>query len=241
MSGHPFDDRFAHESFGVIAAAHNHGSGPRLFMSSHRTHHSVTVRISAAYVSRALSNDYVGEGDQFVEIEMTEAQWAAFISRTNSGNGHPCTIRYYRAGDLKKAAPPPEAGGTRETFSKELREHAKKMTAGLRAAVSALDRILAGGPVSKTKLKEARDDLSKAFANDFIDGGLGFTMAQGELWLDKMVESAKVEIGAHAAAGLRGIALEAVASTMSPAEKEALLAEIKGASALRIPTDGGHS
>lgn len=217
-----------HESFGAIGAFHVSGNH-KLFMSPHKHQHFVTVRITTATVRRELSNDYFfGEREIIAEVHMSEAQWAHFVSAPNQGSGSPCTIGYYRDGELKKVEPPPDHAGHRETFAKELREHAANALKGVRSALGALDRVLAGGPVSKAAIKEIRHDLSMAMEND-IDAGMGFVLQQGEEWVDRVVEAGKTELEAHQLAGLRGLALESISSHLDPKAKERLLKGITAA------------
>lgn len=212
---------YKHDSFGSIYAAHQSGSGKRLFMSPHNRHHSVVVRVGRSQLTRDLSHDFFHGGiEDIVEVEMSAAQWAHFVSSPNQGTGTPCTLRYYRDGRLIQAPEPPEVGSTRETFSEELSARAKRILAGVQAALASLDRLLAGGPVKKGDLETVRSDLSKSLAND-VDGGMGYTMRQAEEWLDKMVNEARSEAEAALMIGMRRIALDAIAQQMTPEEREA--------------------
>ena len=87
-----FDE--THPAFGMIGASRvqNGGGGAILFDSDIRHQHSVRVRISTASRDRHLNRDWIRDDKQFVEVEMSEAQWASFVSSMNS-QGVPCTIR----------------------------------------------------------------------------------------------------------------------------------------------------
>lgn len=84
-----------HPAFGLIGASRvsNSPPGATLFDSDIRHAHTVIVRIKAATRKRDLNRDWIHGRREFVEVEMSEAQWASFVSSMNSGDGVPCTIR----------------------------------------------------------------------------------------------------------------------------------------------------
>jgi hypothetical protein len=84
-----------HPAFGMIGASRvsNSNPGATLFDSDIRHQHTVIVRIATATRKRDLNRDWLYRKREFVEVEMSEAQWASFVSSMNSGSGVPCTIR----------------------------------------------------------------------------------------------------------------------------------------------------
>jgi hypothetical protein len=84
-----------HPAFGMIGASRvsNSGHGSTLFDSDIRHQHTVIVRIATATRKRDLNHDWLHRKREFVEVEMSEAQWASFVFSMNSGTGVPCTIR----------------------------------------------------------------------------------------------------------------------------------------------------
>jgi hypothetical protein len=83
-----------HPSFGLISANRVSAGPPgvSLFDSEIRHQHFITVRIATASRKRDLNRDWLHRDEEFVEIEMSESQWASFVSSMNSGSGVPCTI-----------------------------------------------------------------------------------------------------------------------------------------------------
>jgi hypothetical protein len=81
-----------HPAWGMIGASRVQGTGTTLFDSDIQHQHYVTVRISTAMRKRDLNHDWLGTDKQLIEIEMSEAQWASFVSSMNAGQGVPCTI-----------------------------------------------------------------------------------------------------------------------------------------------------
>lgn len=90
------DERGAetHPAWGLVGASRvsSGGLGASLFDSDIRHGHYVAVRLSRASRRRDLNRDYKHGEEQLVEITMSEAQWASFVSTMNVGQGVPCTI-----------------------------------------------------------------------------------------------------------------------------------------------------
>lgn len=86
-----------HPAFGLIGA-HRVSVGPSgavLFDSEIRHRQTVIVTLYAANRARELNSDYIGTESRLpiVRVEMSLAQWAAFVSSFGQGDGVPCTIR----------------------------------------------------------------------------------------------------------------------------------------------------
>ena len=82
-----------HPAWGLIGAsrvsANPHAA---LFDSDIQHQHYVVVRLRRASRRRTLGSDRTHGEEQIVEIAMSEAQWASFVSTMNVGDGVPCTI-----------------------------------------------------------------------------------------------------------------------------------------------------
>lgn len=89
---HGFRNVARHPAFGVISASRINGS-KNLFGSN--VGHSGFIRIT---IRRAEMIDYEGihshlMGNEYIaEVDLSEAQWVALVSRMNHGEGTPCTI-----------------------------------------------------------------------------------------------------------------------------------------------------
>jgi hypothetical protein len=90
------DTRDRHPAFGMISVARWHGGQNRLFDSDIEHSDTIVVQVSTAYRDRSSgSHDYIHQGDEIVEVQMSMAQWASFVSSMNT-TGVPCTIRRHR-------------------------------------------------------------------------------------------------------------------------------------------------
>ncbi|HEX7088665.1 MAG TPA: hypothetical protein VF192_00920 [Longimicrobiales bacterium] len=86
-----------HPAWGLIGAyrVQNGLPGAVLFDSDIRHGNTVRIRLSQAVRQRDLHRDWHGTTGRagIVEVEMSEAQWASFVSSMNVGDGVPCTLR----------------------------------------------------------------------------------------------------------------------------------------------------
>lgn len=93
----PTEDEYGHEEHPawVLIGASRVSSTPGavLFDSDIRHQHYVVVRIAPARRKRDLHHDWLGSTRApYVEVAMSEAQWASFVSSMNAGDGVPATL-----------------------------------------------------------------------------------------------------------------------------------------------------
>lgn len=80
-----------HPAFGQIGASRV--SGGRILYGSDFIHrHYVTVTIRRSTLTRDINHDWPHGHDELIEVALSEAQWATFVSTLNSGLGVQCTI-----------------------------------------------------------------------------------------------------------------------------------------------------
>lgn len=83
----------SHPAFAVIGAHRVSGGDTVLFDSDIKHSHKIVVTVSRATRQRDLHRDWIhGENTSLIEVEMSEAQWASFVSSMNT-TGVPCTLR----------------------------------------------------------------------------------------------------------------------------------------------------
>lgn len=85
-----------HPSFGMIGASRVSCSPPgkSLFDSEIRHQHYVRLTIQRAHRRRELNHDWIHGDQELIEVAMSEAQWASFVSSMNT-SGVSCTIQRY--------------------------------------------------------------------------------------------------------------------------------------------------
>src|SRR5206468_4534966 len=84
-----------HPAYAMIGASRVTG-GKVLFGSDFKHMNYITIRIKPGRVHRGLSNDWYGSsgGREYIEVALSEAQWAGFVSRMNVSDGVPCTVQW---------------------------------------------------------------------------------------------------------------------------------------------------
>ena len=112
-----------HPAFGMIGAYRTSISPPGavLFDSDVQHQHTVVVRIQHAERARDLHHDWIHGRKEIIEIEMSEAQWASFVSSMNTA-GVPCTLRNIQGEDIERLDYKPRL----EESMKETREAAHR-------------------------------------------------------------------------------------------------------------------
>lgn len=168
-----------HPAFAVISAVRTSGGAAVLFDSDIQHQHTITVTISRASRQRDLHRDWIhGEREHLIEVEMSEAQWASFVSSINT-TGVPCTLRRTETNQnvpgllyeprLRESMD--EVRGTarrmRDRLDAALREVEEKPTkANIRSLRNALDGIESNMTFAARSLEEHAENVVQKARND---------------------------------------------------------------------------
>jgi hypothetical protein len=145
----------SHPAWGLVSVHRVSTSPPGavLFDSDIRHSHFYRVSVERCTRARSLSRDWIhGKGRDLIEIEMSAAQWAAFVSSTDS-SGVPCTIRNDGTNwNVDGLLYEPRLHESMD----EVKEATQKMVGGLQRAIADLDAL-----DPKAGVKERRAALAK--------------------------------------------------------------------------------
>ena len=177
-----------HPAFGQIGA-HRVSGGGVLYDSEFLHQHYVTISIRTSELHRTHNRDWHFGRDEIIEVSLSEAQWATFVSSMNMGSGVPCTIQH-RDGGVVPGLPDPER--TTEKFAQELRDKLKIAE----AQVVAVQNALLAGSVNKTQAKALAARLEQVRYN--IGSNAVFVADSFDEHMETTVEKAKIEINAYA-------------------------------------------
>lgn len=139
---------------------------------------------------RGLSRDWHSAQDEYIEVSLSESQWAEFVSTLNSGMGTPCTVDFVRGiGQL------PSIVGTTdriEQFAGEVKKDVQRSLGNLDKLLSQLDETKVG--------KAAKDELVwlAKLARQDIEANLPFVAKSFDEHMEQQVQRAKTEINAYA-------------------------------------------
>jgi len=209
-----------HPAFAQIAASRVSAGGPGvpLYGSDFNHQHFVTITVRTSEERRDLSHYWHHGGRELIEVNLSEAQWATFVSSMNVGMGVPCTLTFQAA---EGAGPVPEITlrDTEKVFNEELTAKVAKMARLLQEAMDEAEPLLEGLSAKKraavmaklhTVHQEAKSNLpfvAKSFAEH----------------IEKTVEKAKIEVNAYinhavVSAGLQALQNDAILTLGRPSE-----------------------
>ena len=218
------DDEFEreHESYGILHISRTSGgSGAvRLFGSPLATHYgTIRLTISKGKWLHGLHHDrFYGMSKDFIEVEMSAAQFADAITSLNIGSGTPCTIRY--VGGQRVPDPPDhatEAEHIRDNFEKSV----DKYTAKAHEYRKVIDRLTSKLPTkAKEQIRVALDVIEDQLASN-----VPFVVKQFQEATTRITTAAKAEVDAFVtgvvrAAGLQSIAEGRLPSLLPSGDKE---------------------
>ncbi|QIV65785.1 hypothetical protein Cp1R7AA1_124 [Mesorhizobium phage Cp1R7A-A1] len=185
------EDRFGsprttttHPAFGQISGSRV--SGRAVLYGSDFTHNAaIRIRIASSELNRDLHHDWHFSRKEYIEVELSEAQWANFVSALNVGDGTPCTIRHI-GGKMMPALPDPVDRS--HQFKAEIDERLAKSLEGLRAAIKEIEEL--GLPKGKTD--KATAAMRKTLQD--LEANLPFAAQSFGKHAEGVVEKAKAEI-----------------------------------------------
>jgi hypothetical protein len=179
-------DTFKHPAFGQIVANRVNGQNKgSLYCSDFTGNSYIAVTISGSVLTRNLSSDWLFPTKEKIEVRMSEAQWATFVSAMNVGAGTPCTISH----ENHERTPPIEWGEDRSArFKLEMDETLVSAMEG----IEALSAMIHKKPMSKKARVELLLGLDRI--KDNVSGNVDFVSDQFGEHIEKTVEAAKAEV-----------------------------------------------
>ena len=205
-----FGDTYTHPAFAQIRASRCSG-GAYLYGSDFQHQHYITVRISGSVLKRNLSNEWHFDRKEMIEVALSEAQWATFVSSLNVGGGVPCTLQHLNGQPVPQLKPPTK---TTEKFSADIKAVMKEAQDDLnKIAESLMD-----GNIGKTKAKELHKSLQLIAAR--LTGSTGFVADQFDEHMEQTVEKAKVEVNAYVVGMVQKAGLDALGVKHEPISLE---------------------
>jgi hypothetical protein len=153
-------------------------------------HHSfMRIRVCRSWLLRGLSRDWYHSTLQpLIEFDLSEAQWATFISTPNSGTGTPCTLQYVNGQEVPQIPEPPKR---KEQFQVELGDTLQTAAAALKDLKLLIDEL-------KIPAKTKQAIFSRINAAQMnVDVNLKFVVNQFGEHIDTLTEHAKIEAAAY--------------------------------------------
>lgn len=153
-----------HPAFGQIGVTRRSSTpGAVLFDSDIRHGHSMVLQVSTASRHRDLNRDWIYGGEQLIEVEMSEAQWAGLVSSVNT-SGVPCTLRAREGNHMLPELPyDPRLAHSMD----EVKGAAEKYLSNIKAAMDKVDALdpKAGVKDRRAALNNLRIAINNATPN----------------------------------------------------------------------------
>lgn len=224
--------KVTHPCYATISA--NRISGSAVLFEGEVAHHGtvrLTIQEATKYEDPHSTHVHSGAGRRVAEVEMTETQWVALVSRMNHGSGTPCTLRGYRDGDKWRDVPglPYEATGAEKLTDRE-----RQIIEGTQAKI---DTALAAAREAVAKLpKKVQAEVMSALErlNQHAISNLDFSKQVLAKQNEKLVVAAKVEVDAMIAGAVTNLGLAGVEQLGA-----VLAADPKALLQLAAPKEGG--
>lgn len=175
-----------HPSYAQIGANRWVGGDVFLYGSDFRHAAGVSITIRRSELHRSLSNDWAGGGNELIEVDLSEAQWATFVSTLNSGQGTQCTLRFLPGEDI----PGIERGQDRK---KQFKLEASEALKEAEEAAKRLSELIERGG-RKAEMRDAIRVVLTAFSSH---SGVSFIADQFSEHIEKVTEHAKIEVSAY--------------------------------------------
>jgi hypothetical protein len=198
--GSPDATRATHPAFGQISASRVSG-GTYLYDSDFHHDRYITITIRRSEMDRHLARDWHHAREELIEVKLSEAQWATFVSSMNVGMGTPCTIAHINRESVAGIQGVPQR---HEQFSAEM----KARTVDARKSLDELQAGLAAMGLSQKKLTELGRLVERARAQ--IGGSAEFIAQSFDEHMERTTEEAKIEVNAYATGMVQRAGLEAL-------------------------------
>jgi hypothetical protein len=196
----------SHPAFGQISASRVSGS-QNLYGSDFSHNHYVSIRINASEMKRDLAHDWYFARKEYIEVFLSEAQWATFVSSMNHGSGPCCTISHLNGESLPEL---PAPKSRTEQLSSEVGERLNKVLASIQAAMDRVDSF----NLSKVKTKELKEDLVRAVQD--LKSNLPYVAKSFDEHAEKTVEKAKAEVHGYMVGTLMRAGIQAIQDGQLP-------------------------
>lgn len=182
----------SHESYAMLRIGRHTGHDTALFGSSIPHRDTVRLSIHPGVVERDLNHDhYYSENLRYIEVEMSQLQFAEVITSMNMGSGVPVTLRERNGKTMEK----PVFKNKRMQFEQEFKEHMEDLEARLRHLTENTEDILTNKKsINKGDRSTILNELN-ALKRELVLN-IPFIATSYNEQMDKTAQEAKAEVEA---------------------------------------------
>lgn len=192
-----------HPAFGQISVSRRNcsGGGMNLYDSDFGHNSYVSIAIKRSELYRDLSRDWHFPKEELIHIDMSESQWATFVSSFNSGSGTPCTLTWLPNEGKIPGIPSFDRS---EVFKKEMKQANQEAVDGLKSLISSIK----DSGLSKKKQEELLSDANKTLRA--LTSSIPFVNDQFEEHVENTVERGMQEIHGYINAAVNRAGIKAI-------------------------------
>lgn len=184
---------FSHPAYGTITMTTRTGGDGTLFGSDLGHNQRIAIQISTAKLHRDLHHDWIHSDKNLIELEMSHAQFARFITSNGNGSGTPVTITWLK--DVGSIPAIKNIQSKYETNRQEIKDSARAAADGMAKSVAKLGVMIESGKLSKKELRELWHAMKCQAEN--LPSNMAFAVESAEKALEQATSDAKIEIESY--------------------------------------------
>jgi hypothetical protein len=191
-----------HPAYALIGASRVNSTGTTLFDSEIVHNHFVRIQISSATRKRHLLRDWIHPDKLFISVDLSEAQWASFVSSMNVGSGVSCTLEYFNGETMPEF---PHNSRLAQSIE-ETKDAADRAYEHIKKSMAAYESLIEGNAGARLK-REALRDLHFAIEN--ASSNVEFAGKSLVEATENVVQKARADVEAFVVNKARQLGIEA--------------------------------
>lgn len=189
-----------HPAYAQIGASRVNGHA-NLYGSDFTHNGYVVIRIGDSRLHRSLHSDWHHSSKEYIEVALSEAQWATFVSTLNMGQGVTCTLQSKDGYSVPGISHPPQR---KDQFTAE-------MAAQLAQVRLEVKKLRAQIEDSKLSVAGKSTILSTLIQVEHgVGSNLDFAAKSFTEHVETVTEHAKIEVAAYAQGVLTRLGMDAL-------------------------------
>lgn len=200
-------EAWTHPAYGQLEITRTSGS-TELYDSEFRHQNFISIRLNRSELHRSLARDWHFAKDRLFEVNLSEAQWATFVSAIGTGGGVPCTVKYVAHEGHMPQIPPRKQ---EDIYQREGEKAIEETIANL----ASLRSKIADAACKLSKSQQASLILEVDRAMSKLNGTLPFIAKSFAEHMENTVEKAKAEVHGYVQAHVVRAGLAALGSPLA--------------------------
>jgi|CXWL01.1.fsa_nt_gi hypothetical protein len=197
-----------HPSYGLVQFSRVSGGSGTMFGTSVRSNNYIRLRISPARVHKNFYREwYMSERQDYIEVDLSNNQFAELLTQMNMGDGVPCTIRRLNGEQIPE---PPVCKALTQQVHSDFEDEMKKKATTINDAAKALSAELDNSKVSAATKNQLKSLLNQVVME--FNSNIPFALDQFTEASEEVVVQAKAEIEGFMVNAIQKAGMEAITS-----------------------------